>query len=180
MEGWPRVDENSPERCGGSTGVGQCWNQRVEGSSYCPVHGGGHKLKQNKREKYEAWQLGQWNKQVRDHADSSSLHALQIGIGILCKTLELTVARCQTDQELVLKSGPISDLTCKLSKLITESQQMSMRLGQVMNRTEAMAMAQSIVTIIGEEVQDSVVLERIISRIEELMTHEATAGNETG
>lgn len=180
MENWPRVDENDPERCGGSTGNGQCWLKRVDNSEYCPVHGGGHQLRKNKQARTAEWKLGRFEKSIKDKGSSAAMHTMQVAIGTLCTTLELSVARCQEDADLVLKSGPINQMAMNLGKLLSDAQQMAMRMGQVMNKTEAMAMAQSIVTIISEEVTDSVVLERIIDRIEDLMEHQDADSDPAG
>ena len=63
--------------------------------------------------------------------------------------------------DLILISGPLSDLVVKVEKLVTSCNRIDSKLGNLLDRTKVAQYAQSLVQIIAKHVNDATVLEKI-------------------
>lgn len=100
---------------------------------------------------------------------STAVHSLREEVVILRILLEERMAKCKDTHELMMHSGPLSDLAVKLEKLVTSSQRLESRLGDLLDRSTVLQFAQMIVEIIGNEIEDEESLERISDQILEAL-----------
>lgn len=178
MSKWERVEEDSPERCQATIPTrGQCINKRMDGSDYCPAHGGnrGH-AKMLKAEK-QMYQLGKYQVRVDDFKNHGDVKSLRSEIGILRMVLENRMKQCTDEHTLMLHSQSISNMVVSIEKLVTSCQRIDTQLGSMLDEAKAMQWMTEIVDILSHYVKDSVVLEEISNEI--LAAYERLATNDS-
>lgn len=160
---WERIkDEDDPRRCQGvRPNIGQCTNVAVEGSNYCPAHGGNRGFQTQEKEKIRNYQLGKFHQRVQELGDSDYVMDLREEVALLRMLVEKKVRQCQTDSDLVLISGPLSDLVVKVDKMVTSCNRLESKLGNHLDRTKVVQYAQLLVQIVAKHVADVTILEKI-------------------
>ena len=162
---WERItDEDDPRRCQAVIPTrGQCNLVAVEGSSYCPAHGGNTALKAKKKKDMDNFRLNQskYRNRANELNDSNKIASLRGEIAILRILIEERFNRCSDQQELLLSSGPLSDLIMKSAALVEKCHKLDDKLGNLLDRSKVMQFAQCIVEIISANVTDELVLEKI-------------------
>lgn len=160
---WERIkDEDDPRRCQGVIpSQGQCMNVAVEGSNYCPAHGGNRAYQHNQNQKTRNYRLGKFHQRVQELGDSDYVMDLREEIALLRMLVEEKVRQCQTESDLILISGPLSDLVVKVEKMVTSCNRLESKLGNHLDRTKVVQYAQLLVQIVAKHVTDIVALEKI-------------------
>lgn len=177
MSKWQRVEEDSPIRCQATIpSRGQCINAQMEGSQYCPAHGGnrGHaKMLQAQKDMYD---LGRYQGRVNDFKNHGEVKSLRNEIGILRTVLENRMKQCTDDHTLMLHSQSISNMVTAIEKLVVSCQRIDTQLGTMLDEARAMQWISEIIDILSRYVEDSVVLDEISNEIaasyERLSTNE--------
>ena len=161
------VEPDDPERCQTVHGKGQCRYKVVPGSSYCPLHGGNKAGEAARAKTKRQYQLAQWQNTVDGFADDDEVKSLRGEIGITRMMLQETIARCKNSGELMMYTGRIGDLISKTERLVTSCHRLESNLGLVLDKSKILDLATQIVEIVGEEIEDEAVLERISMKIVE-------------
>ena len=166
-----RVDADSPDRCQAVTGQGQCLNKAVSGGTHCIVHGGNKQLQSQKAQGVRNYRLTKWRAKLEQQATSPSIKSLRDEIGILRILMEERLEKCQDENELLMQSGPISDLVLKIDKVVTSCHKLEGSMGQLLDKAALIQFASRIIEVIGEvlEGQDDN-LNIIADRILEIMS----------
>lgn len=169
---WERVtDEDDPRRCQHIIPTaGQCMLIAVEGSPYCPAHGGNKAFEANKKKELRNYRLGKFHQRVQELGSSDAIIDLRDEIGILRMLIEEKINRCKDKGDLLLISGPLSDLMMKVEKIVTSCNRLESRLGNLLDRTKVLQFAQMIVQIISTHIQDETILETISEEIDEALS----------
>lgn len=162
---WEKVAEDDPRRCQGVTSKGQCINKSVDGSQYCPAHGGNSNRDQKNRIKVKQYLLNKFNARAADLCDGNDIKSLRGEIGILRMLLETRLNSCKTEIELAVQSPALSDLIMKIQKLVSGCHRLEEALGKVMDESQLMSIADMIVRILSEYVEDESTLKEISNRI---------------
>lgn len=151
---WERVSEpDDPNRCQGMIHTGQCLNKAVPPSKFCMAHGGNRAQQLEKKEKNRMYHLSKWQQKVNKFTDHDEVKGLREEIGILRMMMEERLNMCKTEMDLMLYSGPISDLVMKVEKLVTSCNKMESQLGNVLDKNQAIQLAQEMVEIIGKHLE---------------------------
>lgn len=160
---WERIkDEDDPRRCQGVRPTkGQCRNIAVEGSTFCPGHGGNKAFEAEKKRKIRNYKLNKFHLRIQELGDSSYVMDLREEIALLRMLIEEKVNQCNDNTDLILVSGPLSDLVVKVEKLVTSCNRLDFKLGGLLDRTKVVQYAQSLVRIVAKYVTDEVALEKI-------------------
>jgi hypothetical protein len=163
---WERVPEDSPDRCQAVIATrGQCLNKRCDGSDFCPAHGGNRAGNEQKKQEKRLYNLQKWQDRLDEKATHSKLKGLTDEIGILRMILESRLNSCKDDFELMLHSQSISQMAGQIEKLVVSLQKLDMQMEKMLDETQAVAWAQSIVEIVGQYIADTEVLTEIADRI---------------
>ena len=174
----PVSDPTDPNRCGGpgDRGEGQCSFLSVEGtvtkgpmSGRCAKHGGTSAITGQEKKRYHDFLLGKWQQRVDDFSASERITNLHGELGILRMQIEVIVAQCHSEQDLMLYSSKISDLTMKANTLVTSIDKIQSRSGNLLNKSAALVLAGKIVDIIAAEIHDPAKQERISNGIIDLV-----------
>src|SRR6218665_1663932 len=163
---WERVEEDSPFRCQAVIPTkGQCLNRQMDGSKFCPAHGGNRACATTKEEQQRLYLAGRFQNRMNQLEDHSQLKSLRSEIAILRMILETRLQRCEDDHDLILHSVPLADLVLKIEKLVSSCSRLDLQLSKMLDTTQAINWANEIVSIIGEYVTDSNILSEIADRI---------------
>lgn len=167
---WERVtDPNDPNRCQATTSQGQCNNVALPGSKFCPAHGGnrGHSaMKENELKNYK---LAKFRSRAAELGNNPQLSSLRDEVALLRLLAEEHLNSCSDSSDLLLRSGPLSDLFTKITTTVEKCTQLELKLGQYLDREKILNFSQTVVGIISNHIQDEDTLEKISSEILETL-----------
>lgn len=168
------VEEDSRYRCQAVVDQGQCPYRTMPDSQYCKLHyrpgiAGGSK---DEKMSIAGYRLAQWNARVLEMENSSGVKSLRSEIGILRMTLESTLVKCQSDDELLLYAPRLSDLATKIERLVVSCQKVEQQSGMVLDKAATLSLAGRIITIIGNRITDADLLGSIADDIAKEMLGE--------
>ena len=167
---WERVSEaDDPRRCQGIGPHGQCMNVAAEGSKMCAAHGGNFAAVAEVKQKNRMYALGKWQNKVNKFTDSDELKSLREEIGIMRMMIQERLAMCKTEMDLMLFSGPLSDMIMKAEKLVASCNKMETQLGTTLDKNQAVQLGQEMVEIIGRHLEFMPDREAICRKVQELV-----------
>lgn len=155
-----------PERCKAvtSSGQGQCQNKIMPGSNYCQYH-----ANQNRSKNYN---LKFFQVEIAEKAASQDIKGLRDEIGILRLLLESQINRCKDTSDLLMATGPISDLTLKIKDIVQVCHKLEGSMGKLVDRSQIIQFGAQVVQIISKYISDEQILEGISSDIIAAMNKE--------
>ena len=166
IENQPRItDPDDPRRCKRVIGDHQCLNMVVEGREFCRSHCSDVSEKPGR-----TYRLAKWKSRVADFADDSNIKSLREEIGILRMLIEEKLNSCTDSYSLLLNSGPLSELLLKVEKLVMSCNRLDDRLGNLLDKTRLVILAQQIIEIIVAHVDDEVLVEKVANDIQLLFS----------
>ncbi len=142
---WERVPEDHPECCE-SQG---CTIKSLQGSNFCAAHGGNVGAAATAAASLKNYRLTKFTKEVQEKQGSSEIKSLTSEIGMLRQIIQEQWNACEDANDLILKSGPISDLFTKLEKLVTSCNNIDKTLGNLIDKEKVVLFAQTIIKIIS-------------------------------
>ncbi len=164
------VDEDSPNRCQHIIPTqGQCKLEACEGSKYCPAHGGNKGFQAQEKKKLRNYQLNKFRVRISELGNTSEILSLKDEIGILRFLIEEKINRCTSDHDLLLMSGPLSDLIMKVDRIICSCSKLESKLGHLLDKSEILQFAQTVVSIISKHITDEDTLTTISNQILEAL-----------
>lgn len=164
---WEKVkDEDDPQRCQHIIPTtGQCMLKAVVNSTYCPAHGGNKAFEAVQRKELRNYRLNKFKARIQELGNNEEIISLRDEIGILRILVEEKINQCQTETDLTLISGPLSDLLMKVEKVVSSCNRLESKLGDHLDRTKVLQFAQTIVQIISNYITDESALESISNEI---------------
>ncbi len=156
-----KTTEDDPNRCMSNDAKGRCLNLAVEGSEYCPCHGGrrsNKKIYELKASKYQA--------AIERHGEHDEVKSLRTEIGILRMLMETRLNMIQDDSDMMLQSQSISNLTIQLEKLVSSCNKIDLQLESIITEDHAIQWMAEISDIIAEYVKDSEIRALIADKIQ--------------
>lgn len=159
------VEPDAPDRCQSGHVNGQCRYKMMEGSKFCPMHGGNSANQEHKAKVLRQYQLAKWQDQTDAFADEDAVKSLRGEIGITRLLLQETVSRCKNSGELMLYSGKIGDLIGKIEKLVVSCHRLESSLGNVLDKGKILEIAATMVEIVSKHVTDSTAIDAISNEI---------------
>jgi len=160
-----RVEDDDPSRCQAVIGtIGQCKIKAVEGSKYCPNHGGNEK-DNIKAAEISNYQLAKYQARLERMKANPSIKSLRDEVVILRMMLETRLNACETDTDLLLHSGPISELVVKIEKLVSSCHKLEGSMGRLLDKSAILQFASEVITIISKHIKEENTLELIADEI---------------
>ncbi len=142
---WERVPEDHPECCE-SQG---CIIKSLSGSKFCAAHGGNKGVAATAAKSMKNYRLTKFAAEVQEKQGSSDIKSLTGEIGMLRQIIQEQWNSCEDANDLILKSGPISDLFTKLEKLVNSCNNIDKTLGNLIDKEKVVTFAQTVVNIIS-------------------------------
>lgn len=97
------------------------------------------------------YRLTKWQARLSEKADAEGLKSLRDEVGILRICLEERLEQCKEPMDLILHSGPISDMVMKIERVVSSCHKLEGSMGQLLDKQAILQFAQVIIGIIGEE-----------------------------
>lgn len=174
-----RVAEDDPNRCQAVDSHGQCIYGAVEGGTNCPRHGGGNQIRSQAAAGLKNYRLTKWQAQADQKVSSTGLKSLRDEIAILRMVLEERLNRCNDAQELMMMSGPISELVMKIEKIVTSCNKLERSMSLLLDKQALLQFASEVVKIITEELSVIKDSEPIIANIADRIINALHTDEET-
>lgn len=161
------LDPADPGRCQGMAGSEQCMNKSLEHSEYCAAHGGNKGEESHERKAANNYRLQQWKWRNRldELSESDTIKSLREEIGILRVLMEERLRRIEDPTDLILQSGPISDLVMKIDRVVNSCHKLEGSMGQLLDKSAILQYANEVISIIDDEIDDPDVVSKIADRI---------------
>lgn len=166
-----RVKADDPNRCRASAKNGQCPFRAVgtfdivkqiwEGPKCCPRHAAGAAAKSIQRKDTRMYNIGRWQSQLEQMVDHPKLKSNREEIGILRVLMQDTLNKCTDGTELVLQSGKLIELCNQITNAVKVCNSVELNLGQILDRTQAIAFIGAISEVISTYIQDPDILEAL-------------------
>ena len=176
---FPITDDADPHRCQSVIySQGQCRNKAIYVKDYdvwtanCPVHGGNKQAASIMDKAYKNYMLTKFRALLARHSSSDFIKSLRDEIGILRMLLEVQINSCNDSVELMLSSGPISDLVLKIEKVVSSCHKLEGSMGQLVDKAALLQFAHQVVSIISKHIEDSAVLSQIADEILDILKDE--------
>jgi len=159
-------DPADPRRCQHVIPTkGQCINESVEGQHYCMAHGGAAHAAMKDKAIIRNYRIAQYQARVDEKSGGSEIKSLRDEIAILRILVEERVNVCKDSHDLLMQSGPISDLIMKVDKVVNSCHRLETHLGVMLDKTQALQWASEIVEIIGRHVEDEEAVSEISNEL---------------
>lgn len=166
----PRVtDPESPDRCQGIVKSGQCFNVKVEGTDYCPLHGGNMISKSQRTKELLNYKLKNYQREISEKLDADKQFNLREEVSILRFLIQEKLNQYDTQVELIAAAPEISALFEKVEKLVASSLKIETALGSFLDRQQLIEFTSDIIGVIVEEVSDPDVIDNIAVKIGHLI-----------
>lgn len=163
--------EDDRHRCQATNVQGQCRLRAVQlptgdFASYCAVHGGTSQQKAAERESLRNYQLDRWKAKLLSKTNSPDIKSLRDEIGILRVILEERLNKCEDAHDLILQSGPISDMVMKIDRVVNSCHKLEGAMGLLLDKSAILQFAQQVIQILSNHVDEDL-LAVIASEINE-------------
>jgi hypothetical protein len=157
--------DDDPDRCQGTSREDQCRFKKLPGSNYCSMHGGNKHIVAEAKANVNRYRLTKWQAQVERFKSESDIKSLRDEIGILRVLMEERLNHCTSNVDLILHSGPISDLVVKIEKLVRSCHEIDKDFNTLLDKSHVMLIADQIISVLSEEIKDTELMERIQKRL---------------
>jgi len=174
-----RVAEDSPDRCQGITKYGQCQFRKVPGSTFCSKHGGNSVIEKQKKESLNNYKLTKFKGRLCELSQNPNIKTLRDEVAILRMTLEERLNSLDGPADLIIHSHVISELVIKINTLVTSCHKLESSMGLMLDKQAILQFGSEVVGIIGDEISDPAMLDRVANRIMALygdLGNDPTAG----
>ncbi len=165
-----RVAPDDPNRCQASGANGQCpfratgtrknANSPWEGPSFCIRHEGGTKITARIESK-RIYLASIWAAKIGEQANHPKIKSLREEMGVLRMMLNEKLSSLHDQQELLISSSAIVELSREIGKLAAIAHKIERDMGQFLDKTVAEAWVTDIIEIIGKFTDDSDILKAI-------------------
>lgn len=160
-----RCAPGDPRRCQANGQHSQCPYLSNEGSDYCDRHASNKEKEAIVLEGHRNYNLTKWRARVNQLADNVKVKSLREEVGIIRIMIENIMNRCDTEYDLAMNTGTLSELLMKAEKLVSSCHRLEAANGQLLDKTMALNFAGSIVDIIATEIGDASIVEKISERV---------------
>jgi hypothetical protein len=150
-----------PNRCQATNAKGQCNNLGLvleDGlySEYCLAHGGNQAQAQQKKNSLRNYRLtvARWKTKIDEKAEATGIKSLRDEIAILRVCLEERLNGCHEAADLILQSGPISDMVMKIERVVGSCHKLEGSMGHLLDKQAILQFAQVVIGIISKNITD--------------------------
>ena len=132
-------------------------------------HGGNKQIQSQAMKGLRNYRLTKFKGSVDHHINSSGLKTLRDEIAILRVILEERLNSCSDTTELIMYSGPISELVMKIEKIVVSCNKLEQSMSMVLDKQALLQFASETVRVISEELGEvdnaEMIMEKIADRI---------------
>jgi hypothetical protein len=163
---YDRVEPDSLKRCQHVIpNQGQCTIEAVPGGTFCQIHGGGSQTHALKRRQLKNLQINLYNERLVELGHSADIKSLSDEIAVLRMMLETRLNRCREPNDILIHSGPISDLIMNIANVVEKCHKLEKSMGGLLDKAALIKFADLTVTAIGDIVKDPEVINKIADKL---------------
>ena len=179
-----RLPDTHPERCQGVSKVaGQCNFRKVQGTEFCPMHGGANTAAHQERKAVHDYQLGVWKGRHDQFAGSERVKSLLGEVGIMKLMLEKFANMCKCDNDLIIHFSKIIELNREITKTVVACQNLQEKNKDLIDRNTMDVICDSLLNIVSDYIKDQddlmALSERIYESIVTAVRGEVPSGTST-
>jgi hypothetical protein len=157
------MNANDPDRCQWIREDGQCPHEAIDGSPFCKSH---TSVKVDPLKHYMLT-----NQVVRGGAERHNavdeIKSLREEIALTRAMIETRLNMTDGEADFISSMGIVHQYLATVEKLVTSCHRMDTNLGNLLNKSSILNLAQELVTVISEELEDVPGRDEIIDRISE-------------
>lgn len=135
-----------------------CDKDAIDGCTLCEIH------KSRKQAKLEVYGT-RWAAKIQSKVDVSRVANLREEVAIVRMMLEARLNLIKSEEELVIHSQALGDLTLKIEKLVASCHKFDKETQTLLAKEDLMRMIEQVIAVVSEEVKDADLLLRISDRI---------------
>ena len=166
--GRTRVDD--PERCQATIRLkGQCIFRSVEGSRYCPCHGGNNAIEAAKKQSLFRYRLAKYQVRLDEFTDSNSIKSLRDEIALLRFLVQKRLDFCKDGSELLMHSTILGRLIMTIQSLSETCLKVEKSLDALIDQEDAVGIAHELVLSIKAYCVHSPTVDAISAEFVELL-----------
>jgi len=132
-----------------------------EGATNCQKHGGGAQLQSALKSEVRAYNKVKWIKTITDNATDPAIKSLAMEIGILRMLASETLTRCNDGHDLLMYSGPISDMMTKIQRMVESLHKIDKEASGMLDHKALERFGHDLLDILVDEIEDANVIDRI-------------------
>ena len=132
----------------------QCGNLAEPGINRCALHGANKILAAKERQSLRVYQLAKFQTRVEELSDHDKLKGLREEVALLRMLVEARVNQCTDMHDLLLQSGPLSDLIMKVEKMVSSCNRLEGTLGDMLDKQKVKNLAASFMQVIASKIND--------------------------
>lgn len=147
-----RVEADAPDRCQAVTAQGQCYYQAIQGSNYCPRHGGNRAVEMAAIHESRRYKLAILRAEYKHFTDDDKIKGLQDEIGLLRLVLQEHLNTVAEPGDLLLISHTVSDLIRQISDVVQKCHKLDQSLNGLLDRKKIITFAEEVIAIVASEI----------------------------
>jgi hypothetical protein len=152
---------NDPNRCQWIRADGQCPHEAVDGSAFCKAHAG------PKADPLRHYMLT--NQVIKSgterHNAVDEIKSLREEIALTRAMIENRLNMVEGEADFISSMGIVHQYLATVEKLVTSCHRMDTNLGNLLNKTSILNLAQELVNVISEELGNVPEHDEIVDRI---------------
>lgn len=154
-----RVSNDDPRACQKGTQAGPCPYKALEGSLYCPIHGGTPAALATEKADLKKYKLNSaYAGRAKDFAGSTDLKSLTDELALLRTSLEVIFNSIKNEGEMLLYSDKIEKLSKGIQSMVVDIQKLQERNRELLGKDTVFAIFDRIMQLLVEHVKDADVL----------------------
>ncbi len=161
-----RAEIDSPDRCQGTSKLGQCTFKAIKGSKFCNMHGGAIVANREEAAAMRNLQLTQFRTRMVQLGNSPQLMSLRDEIGILRLTLETVINSCTGPADLIINVPQISVLVGNIERTVKSCHTIEEKTGHLLSRDQLTQFAAKVVDIILRYITDDDIRREVAAEVE--------------
>lgn len=157
MNKFERCEPEDPDRCQAVGKEDQCPYLSLQGSKFCPRHGGNRAHNSQASVNLRNLRLTRvhaYTERAKELGESENIKSIRDEIGIARLLLEERLATCETPTDLMLHSPVINDSLLKIEKLVSSAHRLESNLGELLDKSAVVQLTGELVEIISSALQD--------------------------
>jgi hypothetical protein len=131
-----------------------CGNMRVDGATRCPLHGANMQLAKEEHKSMRMYRLAKFQKKVDKFADHGKLKTLHEEVAILRMLVEEKINVCEDMTDLMMVSGPVTEMVMKVQKLVESCDRLEMKSGSLLNKTQIQNIATQLMQAVAAKINE--------------------------
>ena len=136
------------------TNGSRCSNLAEPSVSRCMLHGANRQLQAIENKSTRIYRLAKIQKRHSELSEHDRLKSLREEVGLLRLLIEEKVNAATDMTDLMIMAGPISDMVCKVQKLVESCERMEHRSDSVLDRTKVQNLASALMQCTADSIND--------------------------